>query len=964
MASGLSNVAVTGLNAAQAGLLTASHNISNSSTPGYNRQYVVQTTNTPLFTGSGFLGQGTNVQTVQRVYSDFLQREVRSAETNVSALQTYSDQVSQIDNLLADPSAGLSPALQSFFSAASQAASSPASIPARQAMLSSAQSMAARLNSLDQQLTQIRNGTNSQIANEVGTINSLVTQVANLNQRIIVAQAAGANQPANDLLDQRDQLVSQLNKEIQVSVQTETDGSYSLFFGSGQPLLVAGQQFRLRTQPSAEDLTELDVALTSPSGQDISIPQSLVTGGTLGGLLNFRSETLDRVQNDLGRVALAIATTINAQHSLGQNLDGNAAGDFFNTIQPAVLGAPANTGNARLAANVTLSDYRVDYDGTNYNVTRLSDNTRVSTSQSLPIVVDGIKLTLATGTPQAGDTFLIKPGALPSDRVVKLQSGSDAMLATTGSNLQTLGDSDFRLTLASAGSFTLTRLSDGTTWTGNGATQAAAIDDLMKQIAPQGFSLSLNGGTASVGDSFLIRPTRYAARDLAVAVSNPRDIALAQGFRTAATATNAGTGTISAGNQTLKNVLLSSPVKLTYDAAANSLVGFPVGSEVLIGSTSYKITSDSQRVPYAPGFNISFGGVGFTLSGTLSDGDSFIVNPPPGGVTAGNNGAAALFGTPTAAGPSATGSLAPASATTPLAIVAGANDRFSISVDGGTAVTVTIPPGSYTASALAVQIQTQINGAIAAQGTSVNVSLSGTNQLVVTSSNGAGSVALSQANPNLGSGVVGAGQATVTSSLPAASITLTYHQATTGGLPVRLTGFPAGSTVLVVKPDGSAREYRMNSADGFTDPENFSDYVDFTSGSTISFNGMSFTLSGSPADGDSFTIGPNSSGTGDNRNAAAIGALQTANLLADGTATYQSSYSAMVSLVGNKAREIQTTQAAQENLVTQAQTAVQSASGVNLDEEAANLIRYQQAYQASAKILDIAGKLFDLLTNM
>jgi flagellar hook-associated protein 1 FlgK len=964
MSSGISSVAVTGLNAAQAGLLTASHNISNSSTPGYNRQYVIQSTNTPMFTGSGFLGQGTSIQTVKRVYNSFLENEVRTAQTNVSELQTYSDQISQIDNLLADPSAGLSPSLQSFFSAADAAASNPSSIPARQAMLSSAQSLAARFNGLDQQLTQIRDGVNSRISNEVGTINSLVNQVASLNDRIVVAQAAAAGQPANDLLDQRDQLVSDLNKEIKVSVQTESDGTYSLFFGSGQPLLVAGQVYQLKTQPSAEDLTQMDIALKAPSGQSITIPQSLVTGGTLGGLLNFRSGTLDTAQNDLGRVAMTLATTLNAQHLLGQDLDGNAGGNFFKSLQPAVQGAPANTGNASISANITVSAYRVSYDGTNYNVTRLSDNTTFTPSQTRPIVVDGIKLSLASGTPQAGDVFMVDPGASPNSRVTKLSSSSDAMLATTGSNLQTLGDSDFRLTMTGASSFTLTRLSDGTTWTGNGPTQAQALDDIMKQVAPQGFSLSLNAGAASVGDSFLIRPTRYAARDLTVNITDPRAIALAQGFATAATATNAGTATITSGTVTKTNAPLSAPVKLTYDAASNSLVGFPVGSSVLIGSTAYKITSDSQRVPYSPGYNISFGGVGFTLSGTPSDGDSFIVNPPPGAVTAGNNGAAALFGTPVSAGPSATGSLVPATGSTPINIVAGANDKFSISVDGGTATTVTLPPGSYTASALAAQLQTQINTAVAAQGSSVAVTLTGTNQLVVTSANGAGSVALSQASPNLGTGVVAAGQVTVTNSLPAAPITLTYHQATTTGLPVRLTGFPAGSTVTVVNPDGSAKEYQMNTADGFSDPANFSDYVDYTSGSTISVNGMSFSISGAPADGDTFTLAPNSSGTGDNRNVLAMSALQSTNTMADGTATYQTSYAAIVSMVGNKAREIDTTQTAQQNLVTQAQTAVDSASGVNLDEEAANLIRYQQAYQASAKILDISGKLFDLITNL
>lgn len=963
MSSGFFTVGVSGLNAAQAGLLTAGHNISNASTAGYNRQYIVQTTNTPMFTGAGFLGQGTSIQTVKRVYSDFLQKEVRIAETNVAELSKYTDEINQIDSLLADPSAGLSPALQSFFSAADAAASTPASIPARQAMLSSAQSLVARFNSLDQQVSEIRSGVNSQITNEIGTINSLVQQVSNINQRIIVAQAAAASQPANDLLDQRDKLVSDLNKEIQVTVQTESDGSYSLFFGSGQPLLVGGQTYSLTAKPSAEDLTEMQVALTSPNGQLIDIPESLVTGGTLGGLLKFRSGTLDTVQNQLGRVALSMASTINAQHLLGQDLDGNAAGNFFKSLNGAVQGAPSNMGTATVAANITISDYRVVYDGTNYNVTRLSDSSLVKTAASLPLVVDGIKLSLAAGTPQAGDTFLIKPGALPSERVSKVASSSDAMLGTTGSNLQTLGDSDFRLTYSGDGLFTLTRIADNVTWTGQGATQDAALSDLMNQIAPQGFSLSLASGQASIGDSFLIRPTRYAARDISVAITDPRDIALAQGFRTAAAATNAGTGAISAGSVVKTDAPLSQPVKLTYDSATNSLVGFPVGSQVLVGSTVYNIGSTTQRVPYQAGYNYSFGGTGFVLNGTPSNGDSFIVNPPPTAPTAGNNGFASLFGTPVSAPPTATGSIVPATANAPLAIVAGANDSFAVSVDGGTTVNVTLPAGSYTPSALASQLQTKINSAIAAQGTSVTVGLDASNHLVITSANGAGSVALSGANPNGGNATITAGQATVTSNLPTAPITLTYRQSASG-LPNRITGFPDGSTVTVTKSDGTVKEFAMNSADGYSDAAVFSDYIEFASGDTISFNGMSFTISGNPADGDIFTVGPNTSATGDNRNVLAIGALQLANVLADGTATYQSSYAAIVSTVGNKAREIAVTQTAQENLVTQAQTAIDSASGVNLDEEAANLMRYQQAYQAAAKILDMSSKLFDLLTGL
>jgi len=130
------SIGVTGLNAAQAGMLTTSHNIANASTAGYNRQQIVQGTNTPVFSGAGFLGQGTNVQTVKRIYDQFLGSQVLSAEAGAAEMSSYLAQISQIDNLLADPSAGLSLALGNFFKGVQDVAANPASIAGRQSMLS------------------------------------------------------------------------------------------------------------------------------------------------------------------------------------------------------------------------------------------------------------------------------------------------------------------------------------------------------------------------------------------------------------------------------------------------------------------------------------------------------------------------------------------------------------------------------------------------------------------------------------------------------------------------------------------------------------------------------------------------------------------------------------------------------------------------------------------------------------
>ena len=359
MGSGILNIAVSGLNAAQVGIRTASHNISNASTAGYNRQTIIQTTNTPYFTGSGFLGAGTEVETVRRVYNDFLTNQVLSAETNVAQLQTYYTQISQIDNLLADVSAGLSPGLDGFFSALQALGSTPSSVPARQAVISSAQALVGRFQALDQQLAEMREGVNTQIVTEVGTINSLVRQVAEINQRIILAQSAGSSQPANDLLDQRDSLLAELNKEVKITKQMESDGTYSVFFGNGQPLVAGTQVYELKAVPSPEDMSEFQLALVSPSGQEVQLPESLISGGKLSGLLQFRSETLNSAQNSLGRIAMAFTESVNAQHRLGQDLTGAMGGNFFKPISAQVLGAPSNTGTGTISANIMVSDYEV-----------------------------------------------------------------------------------------------------------------------------------------------------------------------------------------------------------------------------------------------------------------------------------------------------------------------------------------------------------------------------------------------------------------------------------------------------------------------------------------------------------------------------------------------------------------------------------------------------------------------------
>jgi flagellar hook-associated protein 1 FlgK len=526
-------------------------------------------------------------------------------------------------------------------------------------MLSGAQSLVSRFQDLSDRLREIGSGVNKQIASEVTNINAMAREIAELNQRIITAEAAGGQtQPSNDLRDQRDQLMLELNKHINATAMEQKDGSYSVFFGNGQPLVVGRTANALVTAASDDDPTRMQVGMTTASGSVTMLPDTFIKGGALGGLLSFRTQSLDDTQNQLGLMAMGIASAFNDQHALGQDLSGAMGGNFFNLPTLNVIPNAQNFSPATGTVSLTLddvsamraSDYSLDYDGTNYTLRRLSDNT-----------------TLFTGTAAA-----------------------------------------------------LT---------------AAPIDGMTFAIT----------GAPTAGDSFRLQPTRYAARDISVAITDARDIAAASPITTKTATANNGTAVISPG-AVLEPVASVPSYTLNYDLASGELQGFPVGTSIDV-----------------------------TVNGTTTN---YVI---------------------------------------------------------GGAVT---------------------------------------------------------------------------------------------GIP-----YTNGMTVEV-------------DSDG------------------LNGNDLQFGFTGTPQHGDSFTVGQSAANTNDNRNALALAKVQTDKVLLGGTASVESAYAQMVSLVGNKAREIDVNYESQSSLLEQAQLAVQSLSGVNLDEEAANLLRYQQAYQASAKIIDISGRLFDLLASL
>ena len=438
--AGMLNIGITGLNAAQAWLNTTSHNISNASTPGYSRQTVGQSTLNPVFTGGGFFGQGTQVDSVKRVYSQFLENQVLTADTRRASLAAYEAQVAQIDNLLADATSGLSPAIQSFFTGVQEVAANPSSVPARQAMLASAESLTARFQYLDGRLTDIRNGVEGDIASTVTQINAHAKQLAEINQRILVAESAGSGTPANDLHDLRATVLRDLNELIQVSTVTESDGSLSVFIGNGQPLVVRSQVTTLTTTPSAENPQQLAVGLQLIGGGSVQMPETLLTGGSLGGLLEFRRDALTNAESQLGLIAVGLTESFNAQHRLGQDLDGNLGLNFFTPLSPDVRPVSGATSTPTVAfgnvANLTGDSYRLTYTNTTGAYSLVNARTGASVASAASV---GLTIT-PPGTTVSGEVFIIEPTQQAASNIsvgigdTRLVAAAGPVRASVGSN--------------------------------------------------------------------------------------------------------------------------------------------------------------------------------------------------------------------------------------------------------------------------------------------------------------------------------------------------------------------------------------------------------------------------------------------------------------------------------------------------------------------------------------------------
>jgi flagellar hook-associated protein 1 FlgK len=557
--SGILNVGTRALLANQTILQVTGNNIANVNTPGYSRQVAVLQTVPGQFTGGGYIGKGVDILTIQRTYSEFLTRQAALAGATSAGDAARADKLKQLEGIFPGGTSGLGAAISDMMNAFSDVATAPTDLTARTVALTRVSEAASRLRAASTSLNELQSGVTQELDQKITAINSLATSIAAANEKI--ARATGLGQPPNDLLDQRDQLVRDLNKYIQTSSIPADDGTVGIFIGGSQPLVLGYSAAPLsRVSDDFNDPMKSKLAINR-NGQSIVLDEAVLGGGEVSGLLRFQNTDMAEGRNLLGRLTLAVTTSMNDQHKLGLDLDGNVGGNLFtptvfgtdNILKPS---APAtlNTGTAELAMAVSdvtklvASDYEVNFTGAaTGNIVRRSDG--VSTSFSaVPITVDGLTLSIASGSANAGDRFVIKPYST-SANVVQAEFSTPRALAVAspvagmmGSNnsgslqvssllARTNPPTAVPVTISFTGANTYTRSDTGaTSYT---YTSGQPIEGAVPATTPPSqWSLTLQG-VPKAGDTFTVEAQPSSYRNLsagnATAMMLLRDVAMFDG---------------------------------------------------------------------------------------------------------------------------------------------------------------------------------------------------------------------------------------------------------------------------------------------------------------------------------------------------------------------------------------------------------------------------------------------------
>ncbi|CAN5812982.1 flagellar hook-associated protein FlgK [soil metagenome] len=530
--STLMAIGKTAMFASYAQMNATGNNIANANTVGYSRQQADLAAAPGQQTSVGFYGAGVNVQTVTRSYDQFLTGQANVTASTSAAATARLDKLTQLESVFGTGASGIGFSAGALLNSFVDVANAPGDSSARQVALSQARQLSAMMKNAGDQITTLQSGLANDVKSSLASVNTMATQVAALNKQIADVKSSG-NAP-NDLLDQRDKLVSDIGKIISVSSVNASDGSVSLFVGGGQSLVLGAASNQLSAVADPYDATKVQVGLSTSGGPPVVVPADSIEGGSVAGLLRVQNQDLTAATNLLGQMATAFSSAVNQQQSLGLDLSGNTGSPIFSVASPRVLASRNNSGTGSIdlavtdASKVQASDYKLAFDGSQYTLTRLSDNTTAAGSPYTPaqmaagVNVDGIGFSLASGTVNPGDSFLLQPVAQAAQSM-KTVLGAPAGLAAASPFTASLGASNkgtatidsigavstgYDKTLSASISFTSDTgnynwsLSDGSSGTG--------VWSAGNPITLNGAALQL-AGVPKTGDTMAMTPTTAVA---------------------------------------------------------------------------------------------------------------------------------------------------------------------------------------------------------------------------------------------------------------------------------------------------------------------------------------------------------------------------------------------------------------------------------------------------------------------
>ncbi|MEN5060096.1 flagellar hook-associated protein FlgK [Luteimonas sp. TWI1416] len=520
----MANVLTTGTSALiafQRALSTVGHNVANLKTPGYSRQQVEFTTGTPRDIGVGYIGSGTRISDIRRVADDLANARLIDSGGELARLQQLSTLTGRVDSLMSESATGIAGQWSNFFDAVSALSSKASASAERQSLLGDAKALTSRFQQLHGEFGRLATEVDNGLVAGATEVNRLAGQIAQLNARISSASTASP-----DLLDQRDQLITQLVGWTGGTAVAQDGGAINVFSSGGQALVVGAQASQLTTVSDPYRPERQQLALQG-TGQTVRIDERAM-GGRLGGLLEFRSQVLDPTQAELGRIALGLGMRFNAGHAAGVDQTGARGGDFFSVPAPVVSGHTANAGSARLSASV--ADLAA-VDGRNL-VVQWRDGawsaSDAATGVAVPVAgtgtaddplrVGGIAL-VVDGTPAQQDRFLLQPTAQVAGGLAVAITDPGRIAAATAVRVDAALDNqgsgkpsgmrvdDAQAALAGPASI---EFLDGDQYTINGDGPFPYTPGA--RIQANGWSFVLDGVPAA-GDTFTVDPTGAGSSD-------------------------------------------------------------------------------------------------------------------------------------------------------------------------------------------------------------------------------------------------------------------------------------------------------------------------------------------------------------------------------------------------------------------------------------------------------------------